>query len=197
METHFLEAINEHIKDMECLRDLSGDIERVASAAVETHRAGGKVVLFGNGGSSCDAQHIAAEMLGVREDQSSNRGLLAISLADNTALLTAIGNDLGYQDVFARQVEALVQERDLVIGFSTSGNSPNVVKGLSVAKRLGARTVALIGRGGALSKTADIAIQVPSDSVPRIQEAHITLGHIICEIAQRMLTTEYITRFAS
>ena len=197
MNTHFLAAIDEHIKVMECLRDLSGVIDQVASATVETHRAGGKVVLFGNGGSSCDAQHIAAEMLGVREDQNSNKGLLAISLADNTALLTAIGNDLGYQDVFARQVEALVQEKDMVIGLSTSGNSPNVVSGMSAAKELGATTVAMVGRGGALVEIADIAIQVPSDSVPRIQEAHITLGHIICEMAQRMLTREYVTRFAS
>ena len=197
MENPFLEAIDEHIKVIECLRDLSGDIGQIASATVETHRSGGKIVLFGNGGSSCDAQHMAAEMLGVREDQSSKKGLLAISLADNTALLTAIGNDLGYEDVFARQVEALVQERDLVIGLSTSGNSPNVVKGISTAKRLGARTVALMGRVGGLSKIADIAIQVPSDSVSRIQEAHITLGHIICEIAQRMLTREYMTRFTS
>ncbi len=191
------EAIDEHIRVMECLRDLSEDIGRVAQATVETHRSGGKVVLFGNGGSSCDAQHIAAEMLGVREDKGSNRGLLAISLADNTALLTAIGNDLGYQDVFARQVEALVQEQDLVIGLSTSGNSPNVVKGVSAAKRLGAKTVAMMGRGGALAEIADIAIQIPSDSVPRIQEAHITLGHIICEMAQRLLTKEYMTRFTS
>ena len=193
----FLEAIDEHIRVMECLRDLSEDVGQVASATVETHRSGGKVVLFGNGGSSCDAQHIAAEMLGVRENKGSNRGLLAMALADNTALLTAIGNDLGYEDVFARQVEALVQEKDVVIGLSTSGNSQNVVKGVSAAKRLGARTVALIGRGGALAEIADMAIQVPSDSVPRIQEAHITLGHIICEMAQRMLTGEYMTRFTS
>ena len=197
MQNPFLEAIDEHIRVMECLRDLSVDIEQVASATVETHRSGGKVVLFGNGGSSCDAQHIAAEMLGVREDQGSNKGLLATSLADNTALLTAIGNDLGYEDVFSRQVEALVQEKDMVIGLSTSGNSPNVVKGLSAAKSLGARTVALMGRGGRLAEIADIAIQVPSDSVPRIQEAHITLGHIICEMAQRMLTSKYITRFTA
>ena len=197
MENPFLEAIDEHIRVMETLRDLSGHIEQVAEAAVETHKSDGKVVLFGNGGSSCDAQHIAAEMLGVMEDQSSKKGLLAISLADNTALLTAIGNDLGYEDVFARQVEALVQEKDMVIGLSTSGNSSNVVKGVSAAKGLGARTVALIGRGGALAEIADIAVQVPSDSVPRIQEAHITLGHIICELAQRMLTKEYMTRFTS
>ena len=191
------EAIDEHIQVMECLKDLWEDIGRVAEATVETHKSGGKVVLFGNGGSSCDAQHIAAEMLGVTEGKDNKRGLLAISLADNTALLTAIGNDLGYQDVFARQVQGLVQAQDLVIGLSTSGNSPNVVQGVSAAKSLGARTVAMMGRGGALAEIADIAIQVPSDSVPRIQEAHITLGHIICEMAQRMLTQEYVTRFTS
>ena len=197
MEDHILDAIDEHIRVMECLRDLSEDIGRVARATVETHRSGGKVLLFGNGGSSCDAQHIAAEMLGVVEDKGSKRGLLAVSLADNTALLTAIGNDLGYEDVFARQVEGLVQAQDMVIGLSTSGNSPNVVKGVSAAKRLGAKTVAMMGRGGALAELADIAIRVPSNSVPRIQEAHITLGHIICEMAQRLLTKEYMTRFTS
>ena len=197
MADPILEAIDEHIRVMESLKDISEPIRRVASAAVDTHRAGGKVVLFGNGGSSCDAQHIAAEMLGVRQDKGSNKGLLAISLADNTALFTAIGNDLGYEDVFSRQVEALVQDRDLVIGLSTSGNSPNVVSGISTAKGLGARTVALIGRGGSLSQIADIVIQVPSDSVPRIQEVHTTLGHIICEMAQRELTREYMTRFTS
>ena len=197
METSFFEAIDEHVKVIECLRPLSGDIGQIASAIVETHRFGGKLVLFGNGGSSCDAQHIAAEMLGVRENKGSKRGLLAISLTDNTALFTAISNDLGYSDVFARQVDALVQEKDMVIGLSTSGNSPNVVNGVSAAKVLGARTVAMIGRGGALAEIADIAIQVPSDSVPRIQEAHVTLGHIICELAQRLLTREYMTRFTS
>ena len=197
MANVFLDAIDEHIKVMECLKDLSESIERVASATVETYESGGKVVLFGNGGSSCDAQHIAAEMLGVREHQSCKKGLLAMSLADNTALLTAISNDLGYVDVFARQVEGLVQEGDMVIGLSTSGNSPNVAKAISAAKVLGVRTVAMIGQGGALAELADITVQVPSDSVPRIQEAHITLGHIICEMAQRMLTNQYKTRFSS
>ena len=102
-----------------------------------------------------------------------------------------------FQDVFARQVEGLVQSQDLVIGLSTSGDSPNVVKGVSAAKALGAKTVAMTGRGGALAEIADIAIQVPSNSVARIQEAHITLGHIICEMAQRLLTKEYMTRFTS
>ncbi len=197
MEDTILKAINEHISVMERLKDFSEPIMNVVSAVIDTLKDGGKVVLFGNGGSACDAQHIAAEMLGIRESQDSKTGLLAVVLTDNAALLTAIGNDLGYEDVFSRQVQAIVQGKDLAIGFSTSGNSPNVIKGLAEAKKLGAKTVALTGEGGKLAETADIAIKVPSDSVCRIQEAHITLGHIMCEAAQKVLTKEYMTRFTS
>jgi D-sedoheptulose 7-phosphate isomerase len=193
-----LEALDEHIGVMELVKGLSESITDAASAAVGTFKEGGKIVLFGNGGSSCDAQHVAAEMLGVTEDRDSKRGLLAIALTDNTALLTAIGNDLGYEDVFSRQIEALVQDRDLVIGFSTSGNSPNGVKGIAAARDLGAKTIALTGGGGGrMAEMSDIAIRVPSDSVPRIQEAHITIGHIICEMAQRSMRQEYMTRFTA
>lgn len=196
MEDTILRAIGDHITVMERVRELSGSIAKVASAVTDVLKDGGKVVLFGNGGSSCDAQHIAAEMLGITAGQGSKKGILAVALTDNTALLTAVGNDLGYEEVFSRQVEAIVQKRDLVIGISTSGNSPNVINGLSAAKRLGAKTVALAGEGGDLTKIADIAIAVPSDSVPRIQEAHITIGHIVCEVAQRAMTKEYLTRFS-
>jgi len=197
MEDTFFEAINEHITIMEGLKDLSDCILEVAAAVIDTFNQDGKVVLFGNGGSACDAQHIAAEMLGVTAGQDSQRGLLAMALADNTALLTAIGNDLGYEEVFSRQVQALVRESDLVIGFSTSGNSPNIIKGLEAAKRLGAKTVALTGEGGRLAALADMAVQVPSNSVPRIQEAHITIGHLVCELAQRAMTQSYMTRFTA
>jgi D-sedoheptulose 7-phosphate isomerase len=196
MEDIILRAIGDHITVMERLRELSERITQFASAVTDALKDGGKVVLFGNGGSSCDAQHIAAEMLGITAGHDSKRGLLAIALTDNTALLTAVGNDLGFEEVFSRQVEAIVQKRDLVIGISTSGSSPNVINGLSAAKRLGAKTVALTGKGGDMAKMADIAIPVPSDSVPRIQEAHITIGHIVCEVAQRAMTTEYLTRFS-
>lgn len=197
MEDTVLRAISEHIAVMERLRELSERITQVSSAVNDALKDGGKVVLFGNGGSSCDAQHIAAEMLGITAGRDSKRGLLAISLADNTALLTAVGNDLGYEEVFSRQVEAIVQKGDLVIGISTSGSSPNVINGLSAAKRLGAKTVALTGEGGDLAKMADIAIAVPSHSVPRIQEAHVTIGHIVCEVAQRAVTKGYVTRFSA
>ena len=140
MEDTIFKAIDKHISVIERLKDSSEHIMEVAFAVVDTLNDGGKVMLFGNGGSSCDAQHVAAEMLGIRESQESKRGLLAIVLTDNTALLTAIGNDLGYEDVFSRQAQAIVQEKDLVIGFSTSGTSPNVIKGLAEAKKLGAKT---------------------------------------------------------
>ena len=195
MEDTIINAISQHISVMESLKGLSGRIAEAASAVTDTLNNGGKVVLFGNGGSSCDAQHIAAEMMGITERQGTTKGLLAIALSDNTALLTAVGNDLGYEDVFSRQVEAIVKEKDLAIGLSTSGNSPNIVKGLAAAKRLGATTVAFSGEGGLLAGIADIAIEVPSASVPRIQESHMTIGHIVCELAQRAMTTEYKTRF--
>jgi D-sedoheptulose 7-phosphate isomerase len=116
-------------------------------------------------------------------------------LTENTALLTAISNDVGYPTAFRRQVEAIVRSDDLVIGLSTSGRSPNVIEAIRAAKQIGARTVALLGEQGALAAIADIAICIPSTSVPRIQEAHMVIGHLICEMAQRTTTGVYQTRF--
>jgi len=123
--------------------------------------------------------------------------LLALVLTDNTALFTAISNDVGYHEAFRRQVEAIVRGDDLVIGISTSGNSQNVIEGILAAKKRGTRTVALLGESGKLAEVADIAVSVPSQTVPRIQEAHMLIGHIVCELAQRMTTGAYQTRFSS
>ncbi len=169
----------------------------MAVELVETLRRQGKVVLFGNGGNASDAQHIAAEMQGIRAHQGTNQGLLAHVLTDNTALVTAISNDVGYQEALRRQVDAIVRGEDLVMGLSTSGRSQNVIAGTLAAKQRGARTVAFLGESGQLADVADIAIKVPSQSVPRIQEAHLLIGHIMCELAQRITTGEYQTRFAS
>ena len=125
MEDHIIQAIGDHINVMESLKDFSRPITEAATAVTDTLKCGGKVVLFGNGGSSCDAQHIAAEMLGITEGPDTTSGLLAIALSDNTALLTAVSNDLGYEEAFSRQIEALIKKGDLAIGLSTSGNSPN------------------------------------------------------------------------
>jgi phosphoheptose isomerase len=190
-------ALDEHLAVTKHLVEASSQLLQVAWALVETLKRQGKVVLCGNGGSASEAQHIAAEMQGIRAPHDTTQGLLALVLTDNTALVTAISNDVGYAEAFRRQVEAIVRGDDLVMGLSTSGRSPNVIAGLLAAKRQGARTVAFLGESGPLADVADIAVRVPSRSVPRIQEAHLLLGHIICELAQRMTTGDYQTRFAA
>jgi D-sedoheptulose 7-phosphate isomerase len=189
------EALEEHLTVIQQLTAASSLILQIASELVTTLRRQGKVVLCGNGGSASDAQHIAAEMQGIRAHPDTPQGLLALVLTENTALFTAISNDVGYAVAFRRQVEAIVRRDDLVIGFSTSGRSPNVIEALRAARQIGARTVALLGEQGELAAVADIALCIPSTSVPRIQEAHMFIGHLICEIAQRMTTGDYQTRF--
>jgi len=163
------------------------DIETIATVIITAYKAGGKVILFGNGGSAADAQHIACELVG--RFALKRRAFPAIALTTNTSTLTAIANDYGYNSVFSRQVEALVGEKDVVIGISTSGDSPNVVEAIEMAKMKGARTIGLTGGGGGkLAKVADMALVVPSANTPRIQEVHITIGHIICELVEKELS---------
>jgi D-sedoheptulose 7-phosphate isomerase len=197
VQTKITEALDEHCAVIQQLTAMSSLIMQIASELVATLRRQGKVVLCGNGGSASDAQHIAAEMQGIRAHPGTHQGLLALVLTENTALLTAVSNDVGYPAAFRRQVEAIVRSEDLVIGLSTSGRSPNVLEAIRAARQLGARTVALLGEQGALADLADIAIRIPSQSVPRIQEAHMVIGHLICEMAQRMTTGEYQTRFVA
>jgi len=162
------------------------EIKSIADIIIDACRNGGKVVLFGNGGSAADAQHIAAELVG--KFALKRQAFPAMTLNTNTSILTAVGNDYGYDLVFTRQVEALVTDKDVVIGISTSGNSKNVVDAIELAKRKGAKTVGLTGGdGGKLAEIAELTLIVPSDSTPRIQEAHITIGHIICEIVEKEL----------
>lgn len=163
------------------------EIESMVEFIAMAYKTGGKVVLFGNGGSAADAQHIASELVG---QFGLKRGALpAIALTTNTSILTALANDYGYDAVFSRQIEALVNEKDVVIGISTSGNSPNVIEGVKIAKMKGARTIGLTGgNGGKLAEMADLALIVPSDSTPRIQEAHITISHIVCELVEKELS---------
>ena len=197
LQLKITEALEEHVTVIHQLAAVSHLILQVASELAATLRRQGKVVLCGNGGSASDAQHIAAEMQGIRAHPDTPQGLLALVLTENTALFTAISNDVGYPAAFHRQVEAIVRSDDLVIGLSTSGRSPNVIEAIRAAKQLGARTVALLGAHGALADVADIAICIPSTSVPRIQEAHMLIGHLICEMAQRMTTGDYQTRFTA
>jgi D-sedoheptulose 7-phosphate isomerase len=197
LQQRITEALEEHLTVTQQLAAVSNVILQVAGELVTTLQRQGKVVLCGNGGSASDAQHIAAEMQGIRAHPGTSQGLLALVLTENTALFTAISNDAGYPAAFRRQVEAIVRSDDLVIGLSTSGRSPNVIEAIRAASQIGARTVALLGAQGPLADVADIAVHIPSQSVPRIQEAHMLIGHLICEMAQRMTTGDYQTRFAA
>lgn len=158
----------------------------VARVMIGSLRSGGKVIFFGNGGSAQDAGHLAAELMG--RFAFDRPGLAAISLPDATAAMTAIGNDYSYDEVFARQVLAAGRPGDVVVGLSTSGNSPNVVRALEAAGQAGMTTVALTGaRGGKVAGLAGICIRVPSDDTGRIQEACLHLGHTICEMVEAAL----------
>lgn len=158
----------------------------IAAAWTKCLRAGGKVVLFGNGGSAADAQHIAAELEGRYERE--RRPYPALALTTNTSAITAIGNDYSYAEVFERLVRAHVRRGDVAVGLSTSGNSPNVVAALKAARKLGAVTVAFTGaRGGRIAKLAALVFRAPSDRTARIQECHITAGHVLCEAVERAL----------
>jgi D-sedoheptulose 7-phosphate isomerase len=160
---------------------LAGEILRAANLIRDRLGAGGKLLLMGNGGSAGDAQHIAAELVG--RYKKERRALPAIALTVDTSAITAIGNDYGYAAIFERQIEALARRGDVVVGISTSGNSENVVRGLARANALGAHTVALLGnQGGKARDLAEIAIVVPSTDTARIQETHIAIGHVICEL---------------
>jgi D-sedoheptulose 7-phosphate isomerase len=158
-------------------------LAHVAMRIVASLRAGGKVIFFGNGGSAADAQHLTAEFTG--RYLKERRALAALALSTNSSSVTAIGNDYGFDLVFARQLEALGKEGDVAIGISTSGNSRNVIRAFEVAKSKSIYAVALTGAsGGAMKKIADLTICVPTEETPRIQECHILAGHIICEIVE-------------
>ncbi|WP_331775623.1 D-sedoheptulose 7-phosphate isomerase [Sulfurospirillum sp. 1612] len=171
------------------IEELQTHIYTACIIASETINNGGKILLFGNGGSAADAQHIAAELSG--RYKKERRGLPGLALTTDTSVLTAVGNDYGYDRVFDRQVEALAQEGDLLIGISTSGNSKNVLRALSLGRNMGCKTIGLSGRdGGAMDEFCDINIVVPSEDTPRIQEMHILIGHTICQAIDDFLKEE-------
>lgn len=176
----FQRAIREHISIIESLIPQQNLLERIAAEMTRAILAGKKILWCGNGGSAADSQHLAAELIG--RFRRERPALPSIALTTDTSILTAIGNDYGYEKVFARQVEALCNEGDVVVGISTSGNSPNVCAALELARQLGAFTVALSGEsGGAMMRFADVAICIPSKDPARIQEAHILCGHMLCD----------------
>ena len=170
-------------------REAAPEIARAAEWIAAAYRSGGKTLLFGNGGSASDAQHIAAELTGrLRRDRPA---LPAIALTANTSDLTAIGNDYGFERIFSRLIEAHGKEGDVAIAISTSGNSPNLLSAVDEARARRLRTIAFLGRGGGkLVDRVDLALVVPSDDTQRIQESHIALAHAIAEVAEMILFPE-------
>jgi len=183
------EILNESIRVKKKIVDdpsLLSQINNISSIIIEAYRKKKKVILFGNGGSAADAQHIAGEL--VNRLHLEREALPAIALTTDSSVLTSIANDYDYSRIFARQVEALAKEGDVVIGISTSGSSSNVIEAVKTAKEKGAKTVGFTGnKGGKLAELVDFVISVPSDETPRIQESHITIFHIICCLVEREL----------
>jgi len=165
---------------------LQAKLEQAAAACIKSLREGGKILLAGNGGSAADAQHIAGEF--VSRFAFDRPGLPAIALTTDTSILTAIGNDYGYEKLFARQVQALGQQGDVFIGYSTSGQSPNVLLALEEARLNGLICIGLTGnRGGPMRKLCDHLLEVPSADTPKIQEGHLVLGHILCGLVENAI----------
>jgi len=163
------------------LKEMLPQIEQAAAMIIETLRRGNKILLCGNGGSAADAQHIAAELTG--RYKRERKGLPAIALTTDTSALTAISNDYGYEMVFARQVEALSNPDDLLVAISTSGNSSNIIAALHTAKAHGCQTLGLSGKeGGEMNTLCDLNLVIPSHDTPRIQEMHMLIGHILCQL---------------
>jgi D-sedoheptulose 7-phosphate isomerase len=185
VRSHFQESIR--VKQ-QASSECGEALVRAAETLVAAFRGRHKVLLCGNGGSAADCQHIAAEFVSVLDHRSPRPGLAAVALTTDTSFLTASANDFGFENVFARQVEALGLPGDVLIGISTSGRSPNVVAALRRARELDLRTVVFTGRtGGEMNELGDVVIRVPSDSTQHVQETHITAAHVICALVERAL----------
>lgn len=165
----------------------ANNIKDLVELVIACLKKGGKIILFGNGGSASDSQHIAAELVG--RFRKNRKALAALALSCNSSNLTSISNDYDFEQVFARQIEGLGKKNDLAIGISTSGKSDNVIAGIRKAKEIGIKTAALTGeQPNQLQQMVDVSVSVPSKNTARIQEAHITIGHIICELTEKALT---------
>ncbi|MBI3312254.1 MAG: D-sedoheptulose 7-phosphate isomerase [Candidatus Omnitrophica bacterium] len=179
------ERLTESIRTKERVRaQLIPVMEQAAGLMIDALSKGNKIFFFGNGGSAADSQHLAAELVG-KMFIEGRRALPAIALTTDSSILTALGNDFGFETVFSRQIEALGKPGDVAIGITTSGQSPNVLAAVQTARKMGLKTIGFIGKdGGKLKALVDIPIIVPSDSTQRIQESHITIGQILCELVE-------------
>ena len=184
------DEFNSHLEVVQgCNKSIKKLIKDASNICIDSLNNGGKILLCGNGGSAADAQHIAAEL--VSRYKTERKGLSAIALTTDTSILTAIGNDYGYERIFSRQVEALANPEDVAIGISTGGTSKNVVNGLIEAKQKNCKTIGFSGRdGGEFNKVCDVNLIVPESDTPRIQEMHIFLGHTICHLIELAFTAK-------
>jgi D-sedoheptulose 7-phosphate isomerase len=187
MQSTIENEFSEHLKTAHAtFKYVIGPLEIAAELCIKSLKNEGKILIFGNGGSAADAQHFAAEMVGKYKEK--RKGLPAIALTTDTSALTSIGNDFGYAHIFDRQVEALANNGDVVIGISTSGRSENVINALKLSQLIGCKTIGLSGaNGGAMNEICDVNLIVPSEDTPRIQEMHIVIGHTICELVDQAL----------
>ena len=186
MKNTFSEQLDEHIHVMNLVRELEQQVEHVGQRWTSCLNEGGKILLMGNGGSAADSQHIAAELVG--RYMTERKGLAAIALTTDTSIITAVGNDYGYEAIFTRQIEALATKGDVVVGYSTSGNSRNICLAMELAHQKGCFTVGLTNElGGELSSIVDECINIPSNSTPRVQEAHAFIGHMLCSIVDQKI----------
>jgi len=181
MKVDIEKEFSEHIKVAHSIYELTDEVGFAAKLCIDSLKNGGKILIFGNGGSAADAQHIAAELVG--RYKVKRKGLDAIALTTNTSIITAIGNDYGYDHVFDRQIEALANKKDVAIGISTGGGSSNIISALKHAKDIGCKTIGFSGRGGGkMNGLCDVNLVVPAEDTPRIQEMHILIGHTICHL---------------
>jgi D-sedoheptulose 7-phosphate isomerase len=179
--------LQEHVETIQRVAEsMAPDIERCSTLMISALKKGNKLLIMGNGGSAADAQHMAAEFVG--RFLLERKALPAIALTTDTSILTAIGNDYGFDEIFKRQVEALARPGDVVIGISTSGHSNNVFHAVMAANEIGCKTIGLLGReGGNIAGIVDVNLTVPVQETPRIQEAHVTIIHILCDLVERNL----------
>ena len=179
-------AFDEHLKTIQATRTLENSISGIASVMANALRKSRTLFWAGNGGSASDAQHLAAELVGRFE--KDRPAIASIALTTDTSILTAVGNDYGFESVFSRQIEALGRQGDVLVAISTSGNSPNIVKAVQAAKERGVMTIGLLGKtGGKLKELVEYSLVVPSDNTARIQEAHILIGHILCQLIEESI----------
>jgi D-sedoheptulose 7-phosphate isomerase len=184
------DQLHDHVRVIEMLDGSIDTIYAIAKAMVHAIASGGKILWCGNGGSAADSQHLSAELVG--RFRRKRRAVPSLALTTDTSVITAVANDFSYDDVFSRQIQALCRPGDVVVGISTSGSSPSVVGAIREAKTIRAVTVALTGRGGGeMNGTADFHLRVPSDETARIQEAHILVGHMLCECIERELPEQW------